>query len=159
MAQNASNIIRDFGTISIGGANVGYLDPVEGQIAIRFTQNKLPIRPKEKGLTLRTLHMGWQIDCRVILGQRDTAVWAAAFAGFTGSGGFTIDSSLVPGQEITGVAFDFNGRHWDIDGSNCCITIAPEFTEWGDPDRPQGIPLEVEFQEHTDGNVIVVVPA
>lgn len=138
-------IIRDFGTITIGGTSIGELDPFQSECSIQIIWDKIRVRPVERGLTKKILHEGASVFVRVAAGGKTAGALKAAFPGYESAGSVAIDAaSLVPGEELTSYTFAFSGRHYNLSGT-VVATITEDRHNVGIPGQPQPVIFEGEF--------------
>jgi hypothetical protein len=159
MAQNAAAIYRDTGAITINGNNVGFTSESEGGLTLTVKWERIPIRVNERGITVnKTLHGGVDVTGRIMLAQWDATTFGEAFRSFdNGSGTAVIDvDTYAAGATISGVSFSFAGAAYTITASNCVVTVLGDLSVA--LFREQSIPLMLQFQPHSDGNIISIAP-
>lgn len=152
---NAANIVRDFGTISIGGSDIGYVDPFEGAVDLIPNFTDLEIVPVETGVLERILFLGVQYRLRVVAAENNTASVAAALQGYASAGNYTIDAdTYTPGVDWPSVAFSFVGRVFTLTASKAYCRVTNDPHNIGIPGRSQFWAMDVRFAKHTDGSIL-----
>lgn len=158
MGVDSSKVFRDYGTISLGGANAGFTSDARGGLFLDIRFYRTPLYVHERGKTkIKVLYGGVDVSCTLFMAQHDATVYDAAFMEFFSGSAATISvGTKVPGEEWETKAFSFVGQNVSVVGSKVAISKAPEdIMRLGLADE-NDVPLLCEFLPHSDGTLCTI---
>lgn len=152
MAQNTAKVIRDYGTLSIGGVDPGFTSDVRGGLFLDIVFHTTPLYVHERGKTkIAIKYMGMDVTCTIYLAQHDAVTYDIAFQQFFATATATLNvSGKVAGEDMESKALVFTGQKVRLT-ANKAICRVDNQTMRLSLDENNDVPLICEFLPHSDG--------